>query len=411
MRPTHYVLLSAAVAFLLKLYCASTTIGTNDVVMFNHWGKLINRNGLAHTYQTMPLFNHTPLIAAFSAGLQKINGDDAANLGKSEVPLLLRLPGIAADFLMVLVLLRIRQLTGSPPWWALTLFALSPVSYMVSGYHGNVDSVLALMLLVAVWMCVEKKPVLCGLAIGLACQIKVIPLLFTPLFFMFWWEQKKWRPYFITASLLILAGWSPAMVNVPLEFYRNTLSYPGYWGIWGISYWLRATGIEGFQKVGAFELHAMQNTVMSVSKYLIIFSVLAVAWRRRKDRAESLFCSIAFIWAVFFVLSTGIAAQYFVWLAPFILVATPRWYAWITASCSLFLFAFYNTISNFSPTQSPWNPGLWNIGFSEGKHLPFWGPWHVAPWLALIAYLVWHVAKRWRCKLPNNEVMTDKTRE
>lgn len=392
-------MLSAVLALLLKLYCASMTIGTNDVIMFNHWGKLVIENGLAHTYQTMPLFNHTPLVAAFSAVLHQVNGPDAANLGNSPTPFLLRLPGIIADFLAVLVILRIRKLTGSPPWWALVLFALSPVAFMISGYHGNVDSILSFLLLVAVWMCVEKKPVICGLAIGLACHIKVIALLFTPLFFMFWWEQKKWSSFFVAATLLIILGWAPALMSAPLEFYRNTLSYPGYWGIWGISFWLKATGIEAFQKVAMSDLDAAQTMVMSASKYLIILSALTIAWCRRKSAAESLFGSMALIWAIFFVVSTGISAQYFVWLAPFILVATPRWYAAITAASSLFLFVFYNTISNFSATESPWNLGFWNMGFSDGKSFTVWGPWHVVPWLMMIPYLIWFGREIWRDRL------------
>src|SRR5690606_25504088 len=108
----------------------------------------------------------------------------------------------------------------SPPYWSLGLFALSPVSFMVSGYHGNVDSVLVFLLLVAVWMCVEKKPVFCSIAVGLACQIKVVALILTPIFLMFWWHQKHWKSFFIITSSIIIAGWSAALFTAPVEFYK-----------------------------------------------------------------------------------------------------------------------------------------------------------------------------------------------
>ena len=40
-------------------------------------------------------------------------------------------------------LLRWRSKLGNaPPWWTLILFAASPVSLMISGFHGNVDPVM-----------------------------------------------------------------------------------------------------------------------------------------------------------------------------------------------------------------------------------------------------------------------------
>ena len=76
------------------------------------------------------------------------------------LPFFLRLPGIIADFLAVFVLVRLRSKIGGPPWWAITLYALSPVAFMVSGFHGNVDSLLAFLLLTAVWLAAEEKPAL-----------------------------------------------------------------------------------------------------------------------------------------------------------------------------------------------------------------------------------------------------------
>ena len=118
----------------------------------------------------------------------------------------LRVPGILADFLAVLVLMRLREKTGRPPLWALVLFALSPVSLMVSGYHGNVDPVMTLFLLVAAWMCIEQKPLLCGIALGIACQIKVAPLLVAPVFAAYWWPRKKFTGFALAASIVTLAG-------------------------------------------------------------------------------------------------------------------------------------------------------------------------------------------------------------
>jgi hypothetical protein len=40
------------------------------------------------------------------------------------------------------LLAKLREKTGRPSWWVLGLFAASPISFMVSGFHGNVDSLM-----------------------------------------------------------------------------------------------------------------------------------------------------------------------------------------------------------------------------------------------------------------------------
>src|SRR5438105_13800388 len=75
------------------------------------------------------------------------------------------------------------------PTWALALFALSPVSLMVSGFHGNTDPVMVLLLVCAVWMCLRNRPVLAGLFFAFGCQIKFVRLLFLPAFFFSWFPQ------------------------------------------------------------------------------------------------------------------------------------------------------------------------------------------------------------------------------
>jgi hypothetical protein len=376
MRPNQIVLIAAFVALVAKLCLAAMTAGTTDVFLFGVFGEVIGRHGLAYAYEHYKIFNHTPLVGEWAAGLFQASGGKVQDYALS-----LRVPGILADFLSVLVLLRLRQKTGRPPVWALVLFALSPVSLMVSGYHGNVDPVLALMLLVAAWMCIEEKPLLCGIALGLACQVKVVPLLLVPVFAAYWWPRKKFVRFASAACLVTLAGWAPALVLAPEAFFRNAIGYSGYWGIWGWSYALRASGMEAFQKVGMADLQTAQTVAMAASKYLIIGSTLWLAWRRRKD---DIFFTLAAVWAVFFTFATGVAPQYFVWLAPFLLMVSARWYAVITGAGAVFLFAFYNTVSGGLP---------WYRGISQNHHIALWGPWSLVPWVALLAFSIWLVPR------------------
>jgi hypothetical protein len=81
---------------------------------------------------------------------------------------------------------------------------------------------------------------------------------------------------------------------------------------------------------------------------------------------------------VFFVFAPGIGAQYFVWLAPFLAVASPRSFAAFIVAASVFLFVFYNTISGGLP---------WWRGLSTAELLPRWVAWSNVAWLTLTAIL------------------------
>src|SRR5205823_8209088 len=93
-------------------------------------------------------------------------------------PFLLRLPGIIADFVVVWLFLRLKNEEPQLrlPLWALLVFALSPVSIMVSGFHGNTDPVMALFLVLAAFAAVRNRPIWCGIFLALSCQIKIIPV-------------------------------------------------------------------------------------------------------------------------------------------------------------------------------------------------------------------------------------------
>src|SRR5215475_6195030 len=144
---TTFIIALALVAMTLKLALAYNTIGTNDAVFFYGFAKVLNEHGLQWTYEHSRYFNHPPLTAYFLRGIFTITEQHWCQDLGIHFPFLLRLPGIAADFLVVLVLLQFRKIDPPSqssgvtsiriPTWALALFALSPVSLMVSGFHGN----------------------------------------------------------------------------------------------------------------------------------------------------------------------------------------------------------------------------------------------------------------------------------
>ena len=93
---------------------------------------------------TNPVFNHTPLVAEYAAFLF------SSLEGKAKwFPLLIKLPGIVASFGSVLALIWLQRRIPKIPIYAVIVFATSPAALMIDGFHGNLDSVMIFLLLLA----------------------------------------------------------------------------------------------------------------------------------------------------------------------------------------------------------------------------------------------------------------------
>jgi Gpi18-like mannosyltransferase len=163
----------------LKILCAATTLGTVDITSFAEFGAAILQEGMPALYRREPLFNHMPLVGGYSALLYALVGDQQRLFG-----LLLRLPGIAADLITVAVLIRRLPLTVPSVRWAMFLFALSPVSFMVTGFHGNVDPILVCLLVLTTAACADGRLVASAVFYALACNIKSPAVLLGPGIFL-----------------------------------------------------------------------------------------------------------------------------------------------------------------------------------------------------------------------------------
>ena len=390
---TTSILALALVALALKLTIAYNTIGTNDAVFFYGFAKVLSQHSLEWTYQHSRYFNHPPLTAYYLRGIYFVTEQRWCQDLGIHFPFLLRLPGIMADFLVVLVLLRITKMCLRIPIWALALFAFSPVSLMVSGFHGNTDPVMVLPLFCAVWMSLRSRPMLAGLFFALSCQVKIVPLLLLPAFVFFWLSQGKVREFLIPVAITTAILWLEPLLNFPVLFAKNVLAYGSYWGMWGITYCLRLTGSPEFSRVSFFDLEPGQTLVITILKMIIVLAAVIMAWRRRHARGLAFVETLAWTWLVFFILAPGVCPQYMVWLSPFILLASPSLYAALAISSSIYLFAFYNITSGGFP---------WSVALAMDESSQHWIVWSLVPWSVLIggAAALWLKRSYGKLRLP-----------
>ena len=341
-RARAWVLLAVALATAAKLYCAATTIGTGDSILFRIFGRIIAEQGMAHLYNLSPEFNHTPLVGLWAAGAWLLGKDSA--FGQ---PFLLRLPGILADVVTIAALWRLSALRGSPSPRAIVIAALCPIFFIVSGFHGNVDSVLTMFMFLAAFACYRENALWCGICLGMSANIKVVGLLLAPVFFFHFFERRKWRPFLLGTAVTVLLGWSYALSVCPEKFIGNVLGYNSFWGLWGITYLLMRTGLPEFQNINHTGLPPGEQFVMTLLKVTVILCVLTLAWKRRKER--DVLPTIAAVWACFFAFSPGGSPHYFIWPLPVLVAASPRLALAVFAPASIYLFLSYDAASGGMP--------------------------------------------------------------
>lgn len=377
---TRAVLIALLCASVLKIAWAMNSAGSVDAVLFFNFARALEAHGLCGVYALEPKYNHTPLTGSFVLLLLRASGGEFVVFA-----FFLRLAAIVADAVVIGALLHWRDKLPAVPTWALVLLAASPVSIMVSGFHGNVDPIMVAALFLAALACAVGRPALAGLLFGVACQVKIVPIAFAPVFFFFWFARgNAWR-FAVPAAATMLAGSALPLVETPAEYLRNVFGYGSSWGVWGVPYLLKLTGWEAVQRIDFHGLTAAQTAIAQVLKVALLGSIAAVAWMRRGVFASAFPATLGAAWIAFFIFAPGVGVQYFVWFAPFVLLWNARHFAVLTGAAAVFLAVFYHTTSE---GRFPWF-----LAMPLEPHAPIWSAAGLPAWIAFVC-IGWTAAPR-----------------
>ena len=204
------------------------------------------------------------------------------------------------------------------------LVAFGPIFAVVSGYHGQLDSIAILPALGAVilWGRLPAGPrraILAGLLIGVGAAIKTVPLV--ALLALLPWARSLRDAALLTASavaipLLAFAPWALA----DPDGVRTAVEYRGVPGAGGISLlvqpelarnWMNEAGVTG---TGAtYWLHDHGGAITAA----VVLAVGAFLFRRRPDPAVGAALLYITLWAF----GINFFLQYAIWGLPFLLVA------------------------------------------------------------------------------------------
>jgi len=241
-----------------------------------------------------------------------------------------QLPAIAADAgiaWLVQDFLRHRGASQRDRLLAAGLVAVGPAMFLVSGYHGQIDSLAILPAVAAVWVweCRGEwrgRGLAAGLLIGLGASVKTVPLVV--IFALLPWCRgpREAVTLIAAAAVVPLAALAPWLIAAPGATV-NGLSYTGAPGVGGLGLLVQPNLIEfwlGGQPTalsGASEWLLDNGT--TIAAVLLAVSAVVVA-RRRLEPAQA----ASVLWLVVYAFGVNFFFQYLVWGIPFFLMAGHR---------------------------------------------------------------------------------------
>lgn len=382
-RSATYFWSAWAVGLVLNLAVAAMLTGTSDVQFYGQYGATLAKFGVAEAYASSPIYNIPPLAAGFSALLAGQFG-----IGTLMFGFFFRLPGILAEAAFAVVLWRRYRPRALPA----ALLGLNPLSLAITGYHGNLDGLMAVFIGASLLAAMDGRVVASAVWLGLAANLKVSPILIGPAFF-FWWlaRGQGWR-FAAICGAVVLAGWSPGLIACPGLFLQRVLGYGSTWGLWGISRVLYLVGDPSYRQIQYGAPAPGEHTLLAAStisaglKFTLIGLASTLGWRRRLLGAEGLCATVAAVWLLFLLLAPGGATQYLIWPLIPLLLHRPR-LAVVYAGVSIpTLAVYYAPLTNFLASVDPVRALGPSIPWMAGPD-----PW-TWPGLALWAFVAGSVA-------------------
>jgi len=332
----------AATVFLVKCYSAFVTVGSGDMPLWERFLASIREHGVISTYYSGGLyvsphgsyinpFNHPPFIAHF---LRFVGG--LADLTGLPFRFWFRFITAVADIGSALILYRLLRISDLFNPVAFLLYLLAPATLIISGYHGNTDTLMIFFLLLAIYATQTGRAAwICGLVFGMALNIKLVPIAVAPAFIFFLPDWKRRVEFIVMASLVFFIGSLPYIIQDPVVIYHKVFGYRSVAARWGITRFL-----AGFADTPWFV--SFFNVFVRLGNYVLlaVFAAFAIQMNRRVPRLP-LYVQVGTIMFLFMSFTLGYGHNYLPWLDPFAALALSTALLYYSASGTLLVLMYF----------------------------------------------------------------------
>lgn len=354
-RISRSLVLVTLAAFLLKTALALTTYGSTDVLLFEADVAKMRRDGSLALYRdgvstewcghieqrACPPFNHPPFMIHVLEGWAFL-----AHISGLPIRFWLRFTCAVADLGSVALLVRLlrKRLSELETRVALLWFAASPIAILISGFHGNTDPILMFFVLLAIDLLEGRRAAwLAGVALGVATDIKVLPVLLAPAALLYLTGTRHRLEFCVGAGAAFLVGSVPLLLTAPELVVTRVFGYSSQFGSWGLS--LLALVLrqdERFSWLG--DLYVRHGKILSLC---VVVGVSL--WPRFRPRRNVLFIQAGFLMFMFVSVIPGFGVQYLVWLVPWVVgLGSGPTAAYYIAGTAL-LVGYYSTAAGKFP--------------------------------------------------------------
>jgi hypothetical protein len=216
-------------------------------------------------------------------------------------------------------------------------YAVNPVPILIAAFHGQNDPVVIGLVAWAAWLVFAHAHRFAfewaALLVGLSLTVKPIAVLFLP---MFMWQTpngSRCVRVLLIAALPSVVVWLPFFASDPVSVFKALTRYGGvpdfgYIGIYN-SWSNLGRGSAG--------LPIVEDVPWQLRAAWLALIAAAWSWKRRAPIVEQLVWLVLCLYLVYGLL----AAQYMIWLIPFV-TASQRSRLWrVTAWTAIMLLAFY----------------------------------------------------------------------
>jgi hypothetical protein len=263
----------------------------------------------------------------------------------------MKLPSVLADVALTGLVYRAvvhsRPSDGRGHAWAAylaLLYALNPVSLLVTSYHGQFEAVTLLLLASGWWLWEQRRTAASAATVGLAILNKTWPVLFLPVVLMrlgSWRARLGYTTLALGIPALAVVAYLLAYEANPAPMLGRALTHRGNAGYWGPSAVLvPAAGVwPGLQPLA--------DSLVALRNWLLGGAALLALWRTQRQSALDAFLTL--LLAVVAV-TVGFGIQWLLWLIPFALLAEQaRWARVYSLAAALML-----TIHLYGLHMAPW---------------------------------------------------------
>ena len=202
------------------------------------------------------------------------------------------------------------------------LYALNPVTILITTLHGQFDTLPIFFLLLSLYLIKVKKEVFSILSFSSAVMIKTWPLLFIISLYKKL-TNKKSILFVLVFPFISVSVYSILFRSSLISIAKTIAGYQGLWGIWGV-----------WGLLGKWRLRWQK---LSTLIFLVCFFVYSYFNKNRNIVKE-----ILNLLLFFFIFTPNFSIQYFAWIIPFLIIIKPRGYLLLMLFITLTLISYYS---------------------------------------------------------------------